>query len=298
MNMNDAILAKAKKRNSANEKTQNNKNNIIEDQDSDDSIHTTQSMDRVSIKIDKISTNPFQPRISSLDEIKLQELAKTIEQDGLIQPITVFQNSYGYTLVAGHRRLEAHKLLKKKYIDALVIKQPTEKQLASMALIENIQREDLNIIELAMQYQSLLNHNIFKTKKELAENIGKAFPDVSKTLNVLKIPNVVLDDIKKNNTIKDLKIIDIIRKVPDENNNVVNFYQWIKSNKPSRTEVKNEYEKLFVQKNNERKKYIKAIHQNDGKITIDLESPLDENILKKMEGELEKILSKLDMSNF
>lgn len=136
------------------------------------------------IAIDKIKANPFQPR-KHFDEKALNELAESIKEYGLIQPIIVLKKSGFFILVAGERRLRASKILGLKHISALICDAKEEK-LRELALIENIQREDLNPIELANSYKNLIEeHKI--TQENLASLIHKSRTQITNTLRLLNL---------------------------------------------------------------------------------------------------------------
>jgi ParB family chromosome partitioning protein len=148
-----------------------------------------------NILLSKIKPNPNQPR-KSFEDKSLKQLAQSIDEKGLISPITVKQVDNKYIIVAGERRYRAHKLLKKKRILAYVIDTESNKDIMYMALIENIQREDLNPIEEAKGYKYLQN-NLESSITEIAKTVGKSRPAVSNTLRLLKLPNQIQDSILK-----------------------------------------------------------------------------------------------------
>lgn len=148
-----------------------------------------------SILISKIKPNPNQPR-KGFEDKSLKQLAQSIEEKGLITPITVKQDDNKYVIVAGERRYRAHKLLKKKRILAYVIDAESNKDIMYMALIENIQREDLNPIEEAKGYR-YLQDNLKSSITEIAKTVGKSRPAVSNTLRLLKLPSQIQDSILK-----------------------------------------------------------------------------------------------------
>lgn len=148
-----------------------------------------------SILISKIKPNPNQPR-KSFENKSLKQLAQSIEEKGLISPITVKQIENKYIIVAGERRYRAHKLLKKKRILAYVIDAKSNKDIMYMALIENIQREDLNPIEEAKGYK-YLQDNLKSSITEIAKTVGKSRPAVSNTLRLLKLPIQIQESILK-----------------------------------------------------------------------------------------------------
>uniref|UniRef100_UPI00404863F6 ParB/RepB/Spo0J family partition protein n=1 Tax=Aliarcobacter sp. TaxID=2321116 RepID=UPI00404863F6 len=141
------------------------------------------------INVSLIKANPNQPR-KIFDEEKLNELSESIKEHGLLQPVVVVENDDNtYTLVAGERRLRAHKIAKIEKISAIVI-DSDEFKLRELALIENIQRDDLNVIELAYCYAQLLNeHNI--THEELSRKVFKSRTSITNTLRLLQLNSYV-----------------------------------------------------------------------------------------------------------
>lgn len=138
----------------------------------------------IMIEIDQISPNPFQPR-KNFDQEALDELANSIKEFGLIQPIIVFKKNNKFILIAGERRLRAVKALGKKEILAFIA-DIDENKLRELALIENIQRENLNPIELANSYKDLMQvHKI--TQENLAELIHKSRTQITNTLRLLNL---------------------------------------------------------------------------------------------------------------
>ena len=141
------------------------------------------------IEVSLIKPNPNQPR-KIFDEEKLQELSYSIKEHGLLQPIVVVEDEDGtYTLIAGERRLRAHKLANIEEIKAIIVDED-ELKLRELALIENIQRDNLNIIELAFCYAQLLNeHNI--THEELSKKVFKSRTSITNTLRLLQLSSYV-----------------------------------------------------------------------------------------------------------
>lgn len=139
----------------------------------------------VEIDIDLIRPNPLQPR-KSFDEASIAELAESIKEYGILQPILVYEENNEFFLIAGERRLRASKMAKLTSIKAIIVDIKPEK-LREMALIENIQREDLNPIDLANSYSALIkDYNI--TQDELANKVQKSRPQITNTLALLKLP--------------------------------------------------------------------------------------------------------------
>lgn len=149
----------------------------------------------VKIPIDKIIPNRFQPR-TVFDEEKIEELSRTIHTHGVIQPIVV--RSYEddrYEIIAGERRYRAMKKLNWTEVPAIV-RNLSDKETASIALIENLQREELTAIEEALAYQQLLElHSL--TQEALAQRLGKGQSTVANKLRLLKLPQFVQEAILK-----------------------------------------------------------------------------------------------------
>ena len=151
---------------------------------------TTQPSSGITeIDVELIKANPNQPR-KMFDEERLKELSESIKRHGLLQPVTVVRdNDDTYILVAGERRLRAHKLAGMERIKA-IITNIEELQLREVALIENIQRDDLNVIELAYSYAQLINeHNI--THEELSNRVYKSRTSITNTLRLLQLSSYV-----------------------------------------------------------------------------------------------------------
>jgi ParB family chromosome partitioning protein len=142
------------------------------------------------IDVDTILANPHQPR-QSFEEEKILELANSIEENGLIQPIVVRETSDGYELVAGERRLRALKYLKMEKVEAIVNEYDDE-QSSKLAIIENIQREDLTPIEEAIAYDKLINEYNY-TQNQLALSLGKAQSTIANKLRLLNLNDKVKD---------------------------------------------------------------------------------------------------------
>lgn len=141
------------------------------------------------INVHHIETNPFQPR-TRFDEEALMELAESIRVQGIIQPITVRQLGRDqYQLIAGERRLQASKLIGLTHVPAFV-RQANDQQMLEMALIENIQRENLNSIEIALSYQRLITECSLK-QEELGARVGKNRTTVNNYIRLLKLPPVI-----------------------------------------------------------------------------------------------------------
>lgn len=144
------------------------------------------------IEIANIKANPFQPR-KHFDSLQLEELAKSISEYGVIQPIIVRRSGQGYELVAGERRLRASQILGLKKIPAIV-RNLSDKDIAEIALIENLQREDLNYFEEAEGFRRLLQ-DFDLTQEEIAKRVGKSQSTIANKLRLLKLDPEVKENI-------------------------------------------------------------------------------------------------------
>ena len=164
----------------------NHTNNLDETIQKDENGQTVK---KKKINLDLIDPNPYQPR-TEFNEDELVELAETIEQQGLIQPITVRKFNGRYQIVSGERRTRAAKLAGWTTIDAYVHELLSDKKMAEWSLIENIQRVDLNAIEVAKSYEKLLE-NYGYTHDDLAKSVGKSRSAITNSLRLLKLPEQV-----------------------------------------------------------------------------------------------------------
>lgn len=156
---------------------------------STEAVRTSGSSSIGEIEIDKIFANPNQPR-RDFNEEALQELADSIKELGVIQPITLRKmEDETYQIIAGERRFRASQLAGKTTIPAYILKADDEDTM-EMALIENIQREDLNALEIALAYQQLIEqHNL--SQEQLSKRIGKGRATIANFLRLLKLPAVI-----------------------------------------------------------------------------------------------------------
>ena len=144
--------------------------------------------------IDKISPNPQQPR-SYFDAVKLQQLAESIREKGVIQPLLVTRGrNHRYSLIAGERRLRAAKLAGLDEVPVVLLDEVGEKERLELALIENIQRHDLNPIEEAQAYRQLLEE-FQLTQEEVAKRVGRQRSTITNVLRLLQLPENVQADV-------------------------------------------------------------------------------------------------------
>lgn len=147
------------------------------------------------IPVDRVSPNPFQPRIS-FDLDAMEELKKSILQNGLIQPVTVRRLDGNYQLISGERRLKACIDIGYKDIPAYIIKVDSDETMLALALIENIQRESLNAIETANAYKRLMDECRL-TQEQIADKVGKNRTTIANSIRLLKLPEEVQQSIIK-----------------------------------------------------------------------------------------------------
>ena len=149
----------------------------------------------VEIPIDKIVPNPYQPRVHFSKE-SLEELSESIKEHGVIQPLTVREKDDTYELIAGERRLRASKLAGLKTVPAIINNMDDDAS-AVIALLENLQREDLDFIEEAAGYSNLLKEHGF-TQKQLAGKLGKSQSTIANKIRLLKLPEKVREKAVEN----------------------------------------------------------------------------------------------------
>ncbi|MBQ7233662.1 MAG: ParB/RepB/Spo0J family partition protein [Bacillales bacterium] len=256
------------------------------------------------IAVDEIRPNPYQPRKNFNDDA-IEELKTSIMLHGILQPIIVRKSIKGYELVAGERRLRASQLANLEKIPAIVRKL-TDDQMMLHALLENLQREDLNVVEEAKAYETLIR-NLKITHEELAKRVGKSRSHISNLLRLLELPNymitsIVMDEISMGHgrallAVKDEKICKILyHQVIDEGLTVRELEKKIQElqqqqNVSRETSKKKKIEKsMFVIDQEERLSNLfgTKVRINEmkkkGKIEIDYYSPED----------LERVLAIID----
>jgi len=151
-------------------------------------LDTTNKNDIVQLDLSELRSNPYQPR-QVFDEEKLQELAESIKEFGVIQPIIVKKSIKGYEIIAGERRVKASLIANKKTIPAIV-KDFSDEEMMQIALLENIQRENLSPIEEAEAYKNLIT-SLEITQEEFSKRIGKSRSYITNMLGLLRLPKSV-----------------------------------------------------------------------------------------------------------
>ncbi len=158
------------------------------------SLHINDDDKIVEIPLMQLRANPYQPR-KSFDEHSIEELATSIMEHGVITPIIVREVLKGYEIIAGERRWRASQVAKKATIPA-VVRKLTDQQVMEIALIENLQREDLNSMEVALAYQGLID-TFSLTQEELSVKVGKSRSHIANFLRLLQLPEEVKEFVSR-----------------------------------------------------------------------------------------------------
>lgn len=165
-----------------------NTDNLNMDQIEKQIYEETSNEEIIEININELRPNPYQPR-QVFDETALDELASSIKEHGVFQPIIVKKSIKGYEIIAGERRYRASKKAGLTKIPA-IIRSFTDEQMMEIALLENLQRENLNAVEEAKAYQSLID-NLHITQEELSRRVGKSRSHITNMLGLLRLPTTV-----------------------------------------------------------------------------------------------------------
>ncbi len=159
--------------------------------------HDDSTIDNVTflnLPLNRINPNPMQPR-RQFDESALEELAESFKSQGVLQPILVKKTDNGYTLIAGERRFRAAHIAGLEKIPALIVEEKDEADMLQMALVENLQRENLNPMEAAEAFQKLRDE-VGLTQNQIATRVGKSRAAVANMLRLLILPNKIKDMIR------------------------------------------------------------------------------------------------------
>ncbi|MBR4178209.1 MAG: ParB/RepB/Spo0J family partition protein [Bacilli bacterium] len=183
-------------------------------------VNETPKEDIVEVKLDELRSNPYQPR-RAFDPEKLQELADSIKEFGVLEPIIIKKSIHGYEIVAGERRKKASELAGLETIPA-IIKDFSDEDMMQIALLENIQREDLNAIEEAEAYSKLIK-TLGITQEELGRRIGKSRSHITNMIGLLKLPSdvksLILDgtiSMGHARILSKLEDVELIRQLADK----------------------------------------------------------------------------------
>ena len=257
-------------------------NSIIEEAKTNDQI--------VEINLSELRANPYQPR-KNFDEEALNELASSIKEHGVFQPIIVKKSIKGYEIIAGERRVRASKLAGLTKIPA-IIRNLTDELMMEIALLENLQRENLNCIEEALAYKSMIT-TLGLTQESLATKVGKSRSHITNMLGLLRLPQSVQDMVSSGNLsmgharvlskIEDNdKIVELANKIVNEKLAVRDIEQISESDdiekKVKITRQKNpSNENYKYVENLLREKYDSKVKIKDKKIEIGFTSSADLN---------------------
>ena len=151
---------------------------------------TTDKEEIIDVNISELRPNPYQPR-KAFDKDALVELAKSIKEHGVFQPIIIKRSIKGYEIIAGERRVRASKMVGLDKVPA-IIRNLNDEQMMEIALLENLQRENLSAIEEAKAYKSLID-NLHLTQEQLSEKVGKSRSHITNILGLLRLPAEVQD---------------------------------------------------------------------------------------------------------
>lgn len=248
------------------------------------------------LNIDEISVNPFQPRIK-FDENSLNELSESIKTQGVFQPILVRRSIIGFELISGERRLRASKLANLKQIPSIIYDFDDE-QMMEVALVENIQRQDLSVVEEAKSI-SIMMERLGYTQEQMASKIGKSRAYVANVVRVLKLSDdilillndniITLGHVKVLVNIEDkLLVSEIVRKIIDENLSVRETEKIVKLIK-SDTKVK--IKKPIIKNTSQNKRLEKILREKlNTKVVISGEENGTIEITYNSENDLIRLL--------
>jgi len=246
---------------------------------------TASSEEIVELNLSDLRPNPYQPR-KVFDEEALNELAASIREHGVFQPIIVKKSIKGYDIIAGERRFRASKMAGLDKIPA-IIRDFTDEQMMEIALLENLQREDLSVIEEALAYKSMIEH-LNLTQDELSKRVGKSRSHITNILGLLRLPGEVQQMVSDGRitmgharALSKLEsrdeIIKLANKIVDDNlvvrdiENITSDNQVVKKVKVNRKSSNNEFKYLedllrdkFDAKVSVRGKKIQIFYDNNG----------------------------------
>ena len=259
----------------------------------------TPKSEQVKVALKDIRPNPYQPRVH-FDEEKLNELATSIREHGVFQPIILKKSIQGYEIVAGERRFRAATKVGLEDIPAIIV-EFTDQQMMEIALLENIQREDLNAIEEAQAYSTMMK-KLNLTQEELSKRVGKSRTHIANTVRLLKMPKQLQDyvlngtltmgHIKPLITVDENKALQVAEKAIKENlsvREVEDIVKGIKLQEARKEKPKQEKSKEYVYVEGLlRKKYRTKIKVDENTITIKYSNTQDLNRILELMGVIEE----------
>lgn len=247
----------------------------------------TEKQEQTKINIDQIRPNPYQPR-KIFDDEALKELSQSIKQHGVFTPILVKKSIQGYDLIAGERRLRASKLAGMSDIPAIIV-DLNDQEMMEIALLENIQRENLNGIEEAKAYEQLIQRLNY-TQEQLANRVGKSREHITNTLRLLKLPEDVQEYVVQKKlsmghvrALIGLKDENMIRKIAkqaiDQGLSVRKIEQLVKDLQHKKEPEKQVEENIFIKeaKNKLEEYFQTSVKVSEHSISIHYENEEDMN---------------------
>lgn len=257
-------------------------------------LETTKESDIREIPVDEIRTNPYQPR-KTFNQEALEELAESIKNYGVFQPIIVKPSIKGYDLVAGERRLRASKMAGLSTIPAIV-KDFSDEMMREIALLENLQRENLSAIELAWAYKGIID-SMHIRQEDLASKLGKSRSHITNMIGLLRLPedvqNMILDNklsmgharvlskieddskiselanrvVNENLSVRDLEKLstntDIKKKVPTQRASHVNDYSYLENDLRdflgTRVKISNKKMEIYFENSNDLQRILEIL---------------------------------------
>ena len=269
--------------------------NVLEDIQAGKTEHVSS---KTELPVSEIRANPYQPR-KVFDDEKLKELASSIKEHGVFTPILVRKSVHGYELIAGERRLRASKIAGKENIPAILV-EFNDEQMMEIALLENIQREDLNIMEEAAAYSKLMERMGY-TQERLAERVGKSRVHIANTIRLLKLPSSVQQLVAENKlsqghvrpliTLDDEGLsYDIAMKIVDEGLSVRAVEKMVrdaKEPKPAKKEKVKDHNLVYVEEIMQKKLQTKVKVESKS-ITISYQDTKDLNRILELIGCIEE----------
>lgn len=257
-------------------------------------LETTKESDIREIPVDEIRTNPYQPR-KTFNQEALEELAESIKNYGVFQPIIVKPSIKGYDLVAGERRLRASKMAGLSTIPAIV-KEFSDEMMREIALLENLQRENLSAIELAWAYKGIID-SMHIRQEDLASKLGKSRSHITNMIGLLRLPedvqNMILDNklsmgharvlskieddskiselanrvVNENLSVRDLEKLstntDIKKKVPTQRASHVNDYSYLENDLRdflgTRVKISNKKMEIYFENSNDLQRILEIL---------------------------------------
>ena len=257
-------------------------------------LETTKESDIREIPVDEIRTNPYQPR-KTFNQEALEELAESIKNYGVFQPIIVKPSIKGYDLVAGERRLRASKMAGLSTIPAIV-KEFSDEMIREIALLENLQRENLSAIELAWAYKGIID-SMHIRQEDLASKLGKSRSHITNMIGLLRLPedvqNMILDNklsmgharvlskieddskiselanrvVNENLSVRDLEKLstntDIKKKVPTQRTSHANDYSYLENDLRdflgTRVKISNKKMEIYFENSNDLQRILEIL---------------------------------------